>query len=222
MKIFSIILTIFYASLTFATANTVNTANTAAMPLGTIIDSAADIIDPPDTAALNIMIGALSSLKELKKQNKASLENVKTLVKIKILPNIAIDVATELSLKKHWHKFNNQQKLIFQQHIVQSLIKDYAGVLVSYDRLDSINISVDPAIKRKDNKAIVKLMIIFNDNPKPVVVSLKMIRSTHWRIYDVVFSGVSLITNYAAQFNSRIRREGIDSLLDKIIKKLNK
>ena len=219
MKIFSIILAIFYASLTFATVNTVNTA---AMPLGTIIDSAADIIDPPDTAARNIMIGALSSLKELKKQNKASLENVKTLVKIKILPNIAIDVATELSLKKHWHKFSNQQKLIFQQHIVQSLIKDYAGVLVSYDRLDSINISVDPAIKRKDNKAIVKLRIIFNDNPKPVVVSLKMIRSTHWRIYDVVFSGVSLITNYAAQFNSRIRREGIDSLLDKITKKLNK
>ncbi|SFV83680.1 ABC-type transport system involved in resistance to organic solvents, auxiliary component [hydrothermal vent metagenome] len=183
-------------------------------------DSVADIIDPPNTAALNIMVNALSSLKELRKQNKDSIENVKTLIEIKLLPQIAIEVSTELALKKHWHILSAQQKLIFQKYITQSLIRDYAGILSAYENLDTVNIAVDPKVKRKDNKAIVKLIVSLGDDPKPFNITLKMIRSSKWRVYDVVFSGVSLIKNYRAQFNSHIKRKGIDSLIAKIIKKI--
>ncbi|MDC9715348.1 MAG: ABC transporter substrate-binding protein [Gammaproteobacteria bacterium] len=181
-----------------------------------------DIIDPPNTAALNIMLGALSSLKELRKQNKATLENVRTLIKIKLLPNIAMDVSARLALEKHWNTLNNQQQYIFQQYITESLIRDYAGVLGAYERLDSINISVNPKVKRKGNKALVKLLIAFNENPNPFKVTLKMVYSDRWRVYDLMFSGVSLIKNYQAQFDSHIRRKGIDSLIKKTINKLSK
>jgi phospholipid transport system substrate-binding protein len=99
-------------------------------------------------------------------------------------------------------------------------MKDYAGILGSYKKLDSVSISVDPKVKRKDNKAIVKLIITLNNDPKPIKITLKMIRSSQWRVYDVIFSGVSLVKNYAAQFNSHIKRKGIDSLVAKIVKKL--
>ncbi|HIC39824.1 MAG TPA: ABC transporter substrate-binding protein [Piscirickettsiaceae bacterium] len=189
-------------------------------PVKIMNDSVADIIDPPNTAALNIMVNALSSLKELRKQNKDSIENVKTLIEIKLLPQIAIEVSTELALKKHWHILSAQQKLIFQKYITQSLIRDYAGILSAYENLDTVNIAVDPKVKRKDNKAIVKLIVNLGDDPKPFNITLKMIRSSKWRVYDVVFSGVSLIKNYRAQFNSHIKRKGIDSLIAKIIKKI--
>jgi len=202
-------LTIFYVNFALAAESVPSTPNLA----NTLNNSIAEIIDPPGTAALNIIVSNLSSLKELRKQNIASDENIEHLIKIKLLPSIAVDISTELALKKHWHKLNLQQKLVFQTYIVQSLIKDYAGMLGAYDNLDSINISVDPKIKRKGNKAIVKLIIHFGDNPKPVNVSLKMIRSSQWRAYDLIFSGVSLIKNYRAQFNSHIRRKGIDSLV---------
>ncbi len=216
MNRLAIIFTIFYAGIAFTAGNTTS----APKPMDMTNESTMDIIDPPNTAALNIMVNALSSLKELKKQNQASPENIKTLIEIKMLPNIAIEVSTELALKEHWGQLNQQQKLIFQRYITQSLIKDYASILGSYDGLDSINITVDPKVKRKDNKAIVKLVIYFNENPKPITISLKMIRTTHWRIYDVVFAGVSIIKNYHAQFNSHIRRKGVDSLIAKVIKKL--
>jgi phospholipid transport system substrate-binding protein len=99
-------------------------------------------------------------------------------------------------------------------------MKDYAGILGSYEKLDSVNIEVNPKVKRKDNKAIVKLIITLNNDPKPINITLKMIRSSHWQVYDVIFSGVSLVKNYAAQFNSHIKRKGIDSLVAKIVKKL--
>jgi len=209
-------LTVFYVNFALAASSTPPILNSTKILNGSI----AEVIDPPGAAALNIIVSNLSSLKELRKKNMASVENIEHLIKVKLLPNIAVAISTELALKKHWHKLNLQQKLIFQTYIVQSLIKDYAGMLGAYDELDSINISVDPKIRRKDNKAIVKLIIHFSDNPKPINVSLKMIRSSQWRAYDLIFSGVSLIKNYRAQFNSHIRRKGIDSLLSKISKKI--
>jgi len=217
-----IILAIVQLNLAFAmdSMNGMNGIPTMPNPAQIMNESVADIIDPPNTAALNIMMSALSSLKELKKSGKATPENIKSLIRIKLLPSIAMDVSTQLALKKHWGKLNHNQKVIFQRYISQSLMKDYAGILGSYEKLDSVNISVDSNVKRKNNKAIVKLIITLNDDPKPINITLKMIRSNQWRVYDVVFSGVSLVKNYAAQFNSHIRRKGIDSLVAKIVKKL--
>jgi len=189
-------------------------------PAKILNDSVAEIIDPPGAAALNIIVNNLSSLKALRKQNKASIENVEHLINVKLLPNIATNVATEFTLKKHWLKLSDQQKSIFKAYIVQSLIRDYAGILGSYEKLESVKITVDPKIKLKGSKAIVKLIINLGDNPKPIHVTLKMIRSNQWRAYDLVFSGVSLMKNYRAQFNSHIRRKGIDSLVSKISKKI--
>lgn len=209
-------LTVFYVNFALAASSVPSTPNTVKI----LNTSIAEIIDPPGTAALNIIVSNLSSLKELRKKNIASVENIEHLIKVKLLPNIAVEISTELALKEHWHKLNLQQKLTLQTYIVQSLIRDYAGMLGAYNKLDSINISVDPKIRRKGSKAIVKLIIHFSDNPKPINVSLKMIRSNQWRAYDLVFSGVSLIKNYQAQFNSHIRRKGIDSLVSKISKKI--
>ncbi len=181
-----------------------------------------DIIDPPNSAALNIMVSALNSLKELKKQNKASTENVEALIRIKLLPNIAIGVSTKIALNKHWDGLSIQQKQFFQYYITESLIQDYIGILSSYEQIDSVQISVDPKVKRKDNKAIVKLNIKINENEKPFTVSLKMIRLNAWHVYDIVFSGVSIVKNYQAQFNSYIKRKGVDALIKRSEKKLNK
>ena len=216
IKRLTIILTIFHLNIAFA----MDSMSTMLNPAQMINESVVDIIDPPNTAALNIMVNALSSLKELRKSGNATTENINTLIKIKLLPSIAIDVSTELALKKHWGKLNHDQKVIFQRYISHSLMKDYAGILGSYKKLDSVSISVNPNVKRKGNKAIIKLIVTLNNNPKPINISLKMIRSKQWRVYDLVFSGVSLVKNYAAQFNSHIKRKGIDSLVTKIVKKL--
>jgi phospholipid transport system substrate-binding protein len=216
MKRLVIILAIFHLNIAFAIESMLPVPN----PVKIMNDSVADIIDPPHTAALNIMVNALSSLKELRKQNKDSTENIETLIRIKLLPNIAMDVSTELALKKHWRELSAQRKLIFQKYITQSLIRDYAGILGAYENLNTINIAVDPKVKRKNNKAIVMLIVNLNNNPKPINITLKMIRTNKWRVYDVIFSGVSMIKNYRAQFNSHIKRKGIDSLIAKIIKKI--
>jgi len=202
-----IILSIIYSNLTLASENSTNIA---------------DIIDPPSSAALNIMVSALTSLKELKKQEKASKENVEALIRLKLLPNLAMGVAAKIAMDKHWDGLNIQQKQFFQNYISESLIQDYVGILSSYEKLDSVQISVDPDVKRKDNKAIVKLNISINSDEKPFSISLKMIRLNTWHVYDVVFSGVSIVKNYRAQFDSYIKRKGLEALITRSQQKLDR
>lgn len=181
------------------------------------------ISDQPDTAALDIMQNALSSLQQLKQQKQANFANVEQLIKEKLLPNIAANVAAELSLKTHWSKLTEPQKTLFQRYIINSLIDDYGRILTVYDSdLDGINIKILSGLKRKNNKAIVKLNIRLSKGSKGYNISLKMIKTPSWKIYDVVFSGVSLIKNYQAQFDSHIKRKGLDSLIKKLTKKLKK
>ena len=49
-----------------------------------------------------------------------------------------------------------------------------------------------------------------------------MIRLNSWYVYDLVFSGVSIVKNYEAQFNSYIKRKGLEALIERSQKKLDK
>jgi phospholipid transport system substrate-binding protein len=210
IKTLFIIFTIFTSNLTLAAYQ----ANTA--------KEVADIISPPGSAALNIMLSTLDSLRELKKQNRSSEKNVEALIRIKLLPNLAMGVATEIALEDHWDILNAKQKEFFQHYISESLIKDYISILSSYEDMNSLKISVEPNIRRKDNKAIVKLKISLNDTSKPFNVTLKMIRLNTWNVYDVVFSGVSIVKNYKAQFNSYIKRKGVEALIKRFENQLKR
>lgn len=218
IKALLIILAILHINLAFAQTNPQETQSLTPIPKKEILE----ILDPPGTAALNIMLGALSSFKALKKSEQDSLENTKSLVRMKILPFIDLKTSTKITLKDHWNKLDLLQKQLFIDYISHSLIKDYVGMLHSYEKLDLVEISLHKKIKRRDNKAIVRLEVKPNADAKPVLITLKMIRDKRWKIYDVVFSGVSVIKNYRAQFNSHIKRKGLESLIKKTIKKLNK
>jgi phospholipid transport system substrate-binding protein len=210
IKTLFIIFTIFTSNLTLAAYQTNTTKEVA------------DIISPPGSAALNIMLSTLDSLRELKKQNRSSEKNVEALIRIKLLPNLAMGVATEIALEDHWDILNAKQKTFFQHYISESLIKDYISILSSYKNMNSLKISVEPNIRRKDNKAIVKLKISLNDTSKPFRVTLKMIRLNTWNVYDVVFSGVSIVKNYKAQFNSYIKRKGVEALIKRFENQLKR
>jgi len=183
-------------------------------------ENISDIIDPPGSAALNILVSSLSSLKELKKQNKGTIENIETLIRLKLLPRLDIVYSTQRALDNYYDDLTDSEKQLFETYIVESLINDYVGILGAYQDLDSINISVGKNILRKDNRANVPLIISFSDNSQPVEIALSMIKTTSWKIYDVIYSGVSLIKNYQAQFGSMIKRKGKDSLIGIITKKV--
>lgn len=180
-----------------------------------------EIIDPPEAAALNIMLDTLGSLKALKSHNMSNFENAVALIKHKLVPNVSVDAAAKFALKKHWSKLNDSQKDILKKYLLQSLVNDYASIIASTNsNLDNMRIIANKDVKRKDNKAIVGLTIITGKNIDPVLVSVRMVRKDSWKIYDLVVSGVSLMTSYRANFDNKIKRKGIEALVARVAKKL--
>jgi len=177
----------------------------------------------PSSAALGIMIEALSSLKQYRSTDKTSFEDVEKVIVAELLPSLDIDESARQALKKYWLELTPKQQLILKTYIAVSLVDNYSSILSSYDDLNGIKLSVNPKAKRKDNKAIVQLFVTDINKDNTITVKLKMIkRHNDWHIYDAVLSGVSLVKNYKASFNSHIKRKGVESLIAKATKKLRR
>ena len=173
-------------------------------------------------AAENILKHAIYSISELKnKQKKVTLKQIKNIVKKDFLPFIDATFSAEQSLKNHWHNLSNTQKITLENYIINSLINDYANILISFNNYKKIKITISPKIKTHLNKAIVSINFSTYEDNKMTMVAAKMIKKNSWKIYDIVFSGVSLIKNYSASFESYIKRKGFDAFSKKYLNPSN-
>lgn len=171
-----------------------------------------------DIALKNILDKSINAIINYKAESKdISKEDVIQVIKKDFLPFIDTRFSASQTLQNYWDSINNQQQNNLEQYIINSLIKDYSSILVGFDDFTNINIEVDKNIKTKGNKAIVSVNFGTKEKNNPVLIAAKMIKTDQWRVYDVVFSGVSLIKNYSANFNSYIKRKGFDNFADKYL-----
>lgn len=173
-----------------------------------------------DFAAIDIITHSLSTVSKFNKVNeKATIEDVRSIVQKDFIPFIDIKVSAQYALKQYWDKLNQQQKIALENYMAKTLINNYMGFLVGYKDFDNLIITANPQIKQKNNKAIVAINIKQKDTNKAVNITLKIVNRETWKIYDVVFSGVSLIKNYQEQFSSYIKRKGFDEFTKKYLTK---
>ncbi len=172
-----------------------------------------------DIVMKNIVSKSIDKIIELKKQNKnktLTIANIKQLIRDNFIPFIAVEISTKNSLKKYWKQLTNKQKELAQQHVINLLINDYAAILLSYNDFKDIIVTADPNVKKLRNKAIIKLNFKIKNN-NPTIIAVKAIKKEKWRIYDVIIFGVSLVKNYRTQFNSYIKRNGLDDFIAKYL-----
>ena len=129
-----------------------------------------------------------------------------------------MNIALNLLLDNHWSQLDKKQKKIFERDIKNSLIQDYVPYLVDYPDWENINIVVDENFSQIENFANVKLLVSIEDNSYPNVI-LKLKKSNRWKIYDLDIQSVSLIDIFKIGYDSKIKRQGIESLVNKMLSK---
>lgn len=175
----------------------------------------------PQQASLDIIKQSLEAIKILKSKGKSDIKSTKALLNNILLPNIDVNSAAKFALKKHWSKMTSKQRDIFKRYLLQSIISDYANIIsVSDSDLSQISLSIGKKPKLKNNKAIVNLLVKFDKSSDAISFSLRMVNDHNWRIYDFIFSGVSLMKGYRARFDSQIKRRGIEALTARLTKSL--
>ena len=177
----------------------------------------------PYTTVDHIMQEAITTLRLLEKSDIQSMITVEDYIKVNLMPHIDINFATQLVLADHWATLNNEQKDVFKAYMTQTIISGYTALLGTYSNINNLTYNVQQNYWHSDNKAAVKVDITFSPDRLPFTVKVKMAkRGEVWKVYDMVFAGTSIVFTYRSQFGTQIDRMGLEALLERLRRDLDK
>jgi phospholipid transport system substrate-binding protein len=130
-----------------------------------------------------------------------------------ILPLFDFDKMSYFVLGTSWTQATAQQKQDFQREFKRLLIATYTKAISEFSD-DREIIYKDTVVSPKNPSIAMVPSEIRQKGGEPIQVAYRMFQTeSQWRIYDVVIDGVSLVTNYRANFAGQVRSNGLDGLI---------
>lgn len=191
----------------------------AAMLLSGLVSAQATSIGPQQLVeqTANRMLATLRA-------NQAALnakpDLIYGLVNEIVLPHFDFVTMARWVLGKYWREADRDQKRRFVLAFRNFMVRTYAVALLEFadyeirffplrDDLARGDVTVRSEVKRKG---------------KPAVTINYSLHLSHdaWKVYDISVDGVSLVTSQRTSFASEIRQSGIDALILKLEKPIDK
>ena len=141
------------------------------------------------------------------------------LTKKKILPYIDLEYFTKMALSNYWDELELRERKIFERDIKNSLIEEYVGILSSFTDWENIQIAINEDYSQIENFANVKVSVSLKNETGDTSVTLKLIRTNSWKIYDLDYQTISIVGIEKMGYDSKIKRQGIEKLIQKMLKK---
>lgn len=153
-------------------------------------------------------------LKELTENRDALEKNPERLYQMVdeiVLPHFDFERMSRYVLGKYWRDASPDQQKAFIEQFKTLLVRTYATALFEYTGQE---ISYKPFHhKEGDKKAVVETQVQRADGPPiPIEYSLGQ-NSEEWKVFDIKIDGLSLVTNYRAQYSRIIQTQGMDDLI---------
>ena len=128
-----------------------------------------------------------------------------------VMPKLDIELMSKIILgKKIWTTLSESQKNNFVESFKYRMTSTYMKSITAFDGEKVIFLPYDPGPKR--NLAYVKSKYLIPGGD--IAVDYRLIKKTNgWKVYDIIFDGISLMKNYRADFREHVKEKGIDSLI---------
>jgi len=175
--------------------------------------------DNPTDQVEAILNDIVCSFIELQSSNDGNLASTLNLTKKKILPFIDLEYFTEMALGNFWNELELRERKIFERDIKNSLIEEYVGILSSFTDWENIQIAINEDYSQIENFANVKVSVSLKNETGDTSVTLKLIRKNRWKIYDLDYQSISIVGMEKMGYDSKIKRQGIEKLIQKMLKK---
>ncbi|CAH9019369.1 phospholipid-binding protein MlaC [Candidatus Nitrosacidococcus sp. I8] len=191
--------------------------------LGLNIAQAGDNLSPRDV----VLTTSQKVLEELKDKNVNVNDNPEFFYDIAnkyIVPHFNFKRLSQRALGKYWRDATDQQKTDFTDQFRQLLLRTYIIALTKYSAEDlstfiKDKIQVPPVNYPPDAKRVDVRVIAERDgggDPANIVLRLYLDKEKDWKVDDVLVEGISLITNYRAEFSNKIHTNGMQALIDEL------
>jgi len=171
----------------------------------------------PDAMVKNTANDVLEILKSDKDIENGDMNKIGKLVEEKIATKFDFDRMSRMMLGRNWNMASKEQQDQFIVEFRSLLVRTYSSALSKYRNQ---TIEYKPLGTRPgDTEVKVKTQIIKPDGPAiPLDYSLAKIEGT-WKVYDVNIDGLSLVAIYQGQFAEEVKKNGINSLIQKLAEK---
>jgi phospholipid transport system substrate-binding protein len=129
-----------------------------------------------------------------------------------VLPHFDFNRMAQWVLGKYWRKASQEQRQSFVEQFRNLLVRTYGTLLLDYS---GQTIDYLPVRAGADGDTVnIRTLIADKDGTKVQVDYALYRRDAAWKVYDVRVNGISLVSNYRNTFGSKVRQDGIDSLID--------
>jgi len=173
---------------------------------------------PPDQLVDQTVQEVINIIRQDEDLRDGNSKKILNLVENKIIPHFNFTRMTRLAMGKNWRIADSEQQDVIVGEFRDLLVRTYSNTLSKYQ---DERIIVSPLSALGDNtEATVRTEVIQGRGKRPVPIVYNMEKTPDgWKVYDVIVAGVSLVMNYRGSFNSQIRKDGVDGLINTLVEK---
>tara|TARA_Y100000768_G_C23969131_1_gene679544 strand:+ start:1685 stop:2266 length:582 start_codon:yes stop_codon:yes gene_type:complete len=163
---------------------------------------------------------SVKEVSSLVAENKARFESDEQFLRTKmnevVMPKLDITLMSKIILgKKTWTAMSTQQQNNFVDAFKYKMTSTYMKSITAFDGENIEFLPYKPG--KRENLAFVKSKYILASGDIEVNYRL-MKKKEGWKVYDIIFDGISLMKNYRADFRDHVEKNGIQSLIDSLKK----
>ncbi len=176
-----------------------------------LLGSAVALERSPDALVQQVTDDVLTIVRQDKDIQSGDTSKALRLVETKVLPYFDFQRMTALAVGRNWSKATPEQKQRLSEEFKNLLVRTYSNALTSYK---DQTISYRPSnFEAADTEVVVKTEVK-QPGGKPIPLNYALEKQGgEWKVYDVIVSGVSLVTNYRGSFSREVHSSGIDGLI---------
>jgi phospholipid transport system substrate-binding protein len=171
----------------------------------------------PDALVRSTTDDVVSIVKQDADLKKGRSSKIDALVEARVLPHFDFAQMTKLAVARNWNKATPEQQNQLVAQFKTLLVHTYAASISS---VADYKIDVQPLRMSSDDNDVLVSTVVTRPGSAPITIDYRMEKSgAKWLVYDVLVDNVSLVTNYRSNFNSEVRRSGIDGLIQALQKR---
>ena len=128
-----------------------------------------------------------------------------------VMPKLDIKLMSKIILgKKIWTEMSESQKDDFVEAFQYRMTSTYMKSITAFDGEKVVFLPYKPG--KRENIAYVKSKYLIPGGD--IAVDYRLIKkSEEWKVYDIIFDGISLMKNYRADSREHVSQNGIESLI---------
>lgn len=152
---------------------------------------------------------------------KAHPEFLYDLIQAEIVPYFDFPIIARLVLgKATWSQATDAQKEEFMREFRTLLVRTYAKALQEYSNEEVVFL---PTVTNPgDSMAEIKTEVSGKGNASRTPINYRLhISGEQWKVLDLVVDGISLVNSYKGEYDSIVRKDGLDNLIARMKEKNN-